>query len=55
VVGEPGRQADVTLRLDSGTFAALACGRSMPSPPSVTVEGDTALGARIVEHLAFTI
>jgi uncharacterized protein (TIGR03083 family) len=47
--------ADVTVRLDSVTFAALACGRVDPAEVAVVIEGDQELGQRIATNLAFTI
>jgi uncharacterized protein (TIGR03083 family) len=47
--------ADVTLRLGSDTFAALACGRVDPAEVTVVLEGDGELGRRITANLAFTI
>jgi uncharacterized protein (TIGR03083 family) len=55
VVRSLDRPADVTVRLDSGTFAALACGRADPARAQVTVAGDQSLGRRVVDNLAFTI
>ena len=47
--------ADVTIRLGSDTFAALACGRVDPAEVAVAIEGDQELGRRIATNLAFTI
>jgi uncharacterized protein (TIGR03083 family) len=47
--------ADVTIRLDSGTFAALACGRLDPGDATIGVDGNQELGQRIAGNLAFTI
>jgi uncharacterized protein (TIGR03083 family) len=47
--------ADVTIRLGSDTFAALACGRVDPAEVAVAIEGDEELGLRIATNLAFTI
>jgi uncharacterized protein (TIGR03083 family) len=47
--------ADVTMGLDSVTFAALACGRVDPTEVAVAIEGDQEVGQRIVTNLAFTI
>jgi uncharacterized protein (TIGR03083 family) len=47
--------ADVTIRLGSDTFAALACGRVDAADVSVDIEGDEDLGRRIAANLAFTI
>jgi uncharacterized protein (TIGR03083 family) len=47
--------ADVTIRLGSAAFAALACGRVDPAEVAVAIEGDQELGQRIVANLAFTI
>ena len=61
-VGEDGRGSlvtppgspTVTLRTDRESFILLAGGRRTPSGDAVHVEGDTALGARILEQLAVT-
>ena len=46
----------VTLTVPASTFARLACGRVDPASVSgVTVDGDEALGRRVVENLPFTI
>jgi uncharacterized protein (TIGR03083 family) len=55
VVRSLDRAADVTIHLDSGTFAALACGRADPAGAQVSVAGDRSLGRRLVDNLAFTI
>jgi hypothetical protein len=47
--------ANVTIRLGSDTFAALACGRIDPAEVAVAIEGDQELGRRIAANLAFTI
>jgi uncharacterized protein (TIGR03083 family) len=47
--------ADVTLRLSSNTFAALACGRADFSAAAIEIVGDQELGRQIGAHLAFTI
>jgi uncharacterized protein (TIGR03083 family) len=47
--------ADVTLRLDSITFAALACGRLDRAGAAVEIDGDQQIGQRIAANLAFTI
>lgn len=50
---------DVTLRVDSTTFALLACGRIDPQGPiddgRITWEGDAELGDRAARNLAFTM
>ena len=53
ISGEP----TTLLRLDSGLFARLRGGRTTADrhPGEVVVEGDTALGERLVRNLAFTI
>jgi hypothetical protein len=47
--------ADVTLRLSSDTFAALACGRADSTGAVIEIVGDQELGKQIATHLAFTI
>jgi uncharacterized protein (TIGR03083 family) len=47
--------ADVTLRVGSGIFAALACGRVNAVDVAVEIDGDQQLGQRIAANLAFTI
>jgi uncharacterized protein (TIGR03083 family) len=47
--------ADVTLRLSSVAFAALACGRVDPAEVAIAIDGDQAFGQRIATNLAFTI
>jgi len=47
--------ADVTLRVGSITFAALACGRVDPADVAIEIDGDQRLGQRIAANLAFTI
>ncbi len=50
---------DVTVRLDSTTFALLACGRLDPQEPiddgRVAWEGDAEWGERAARNLAFTM
>jgi uncharacterized protein (TIGR03083 family) len=62
-VGEDGRghrlddapaEPSVTLRMSRETFVRLAGGRGTPHPDLVVVEGDQALGGRIVAGLAVT-
>jgi uncharacterized protein (TIGR03083 family) len=48
-------RADVTIRLGSDAFAALACGRVDPAEVAFAMEGDQELGQRIATNLAFTI
>lgn len=50
-------QPTCTIRLDSTTFMALACGRIDPNEveSQIGVEGDQRLAQQIVQHLAFTI
>ncbi|WP_199433705.1 maleylpyruvate isomerase family mycothiol-dependent enzyme [Qaidamihabitans albus] len=57
VVPELPGPATATLRLGSGLFARLAGGRVAAEEglPDVEIDGDTALGERIVRRLAFTI
>jgi len=47
--------ADVTLRLRSDIFAALACGRADAAAAVIEIEGNQELGRQIATHLAFTI
>jgi uncharacterized protein (TIGR03083 family) len=47
--------ADVTLRVGSNAFAAMACGRVGLDDVVVEIEGDEQLGQRIAANLAFTI
>jgi uncharacterized protein (TIGR03083 family) len=47
--------ADVTIRLDSSTFVALACGRVEPGHVTIGIDGNQELGQRIAANLAFTI
>ena len=61
-VGDDGRGAlvappaspTVTLRTDRESFILLAGGRRKPAAEEVRVEGDTALGARVLGQLAVT-
>ncbi|WP_194826074.1 maleylpyruvate isomerase N-terminal domain-containing protein [Nocardia sp. XZ_19_231] len=57
VLDEISEQPTTVLRLDSGLFARLRGGRTTADrhPGEVVVEGDTALGERLVQNLAFTI
>jgi uncharacterized protein (TIGR03083 family) len=55
VVERLDRPADVTLRMGSDTFAALACGRAEAPDAMIDLEGDQDLGTQIATHLAFTI
>ncbi|MEV4157092.1 maleylpyruvate isomerase N-terminal domain-containing protein [Nocardia salmonicida] len=57
VLDEISEQPTTVLRLDSGLFARLRGGRTTADrhPGEVVVEGDTALGERLVRNLAFTI
>jgi uncharacterized protein (TIGR03083 family) len=55
VVGALRTTADVTLRVGSDTFAALACGRVALADVAVEIEGDQQMGQRIAANLAFTI
>ena len=49
-------QADPTVRLamDRETFVLLAGGRRSPGPGAVRVDGDQALGERLLAHLVVT-
>ncbi len=47
--------ADVTLRVDLVDYSRLIGGRSTADPARVQIEGDTALGERIVAHLHYLI
>jgi uncharacterized protein (TIGR03083 family) len=47
--------ATTTLRMSVGTFARLGGGRIDPGLATVHLDGDEALGQRIVENLAYTI
>ncbi|HET6874639.1 MAG TPA: maleylpyruvate isomerase family mycothiol-dependent enzyme [Acidimicrobiales bacterium] len=51
LAGEPA----VTLRMASGAFTRLACGRVAPGAVEVSMDGDAELGRRVVDNLAFTI
>ncbi len=56
LVDEPAESPTVTLRLDSPLFLRLCGGRTEPSGQSgIELDGDVALGQRIIENLAFTI
>ncbi|MFD4355419.1 maleylpyruvate isomerase N-terminal domain-containing protein [Nocardia sp. NPDC058518] len=57
VLDEAAGEPTTVLRLDSGLFARLRGGRTTADrhPGEVVVEGDTALGERLVRNLAFTI
>ncbi|MFE9786183.1 maleylpyruvate isomerase N-terminal domain-containing protein [Nocardia salmonicida] len=57
VLDEISEEPTTLLRLDSGLFARLRGGRTTVDrhPGEVVVEGDTALGERLVQNLAFTI
>ncbi|MEU4645941.1 maleylpyruvate isomerase N-terminal domain-containing protein [Nocardia fluminea] len=57
VLDEVSEQPTTVIRLDSGLFARLRGGRTTADkhPGAVAVEGDTALGERLVHNLAFTI
>jgi uncharacterized protein (TIGR03083 family) len=45
---------DVTLRMDRESFIVLAGGRRATAPDAVRIEGDEALGRRIVDRMATT-
>ncbi|MEU4321854.1 maleylpyruvate isomerase N-terminal domain-containing protein [Nocardia fluminea] len=57
VLDEVSEEPTTVIRLDSGLFARLRGGRTTAErhPGEVAVEGDTALGERLVHNLAFTI
>ena len=55
VVDELESPATTTLRMPVGVFTRLGGGRSSADPSAVSVQGDEALGAKIVEHLRYTI
>lgn len=57
VLDEVTEEPTTVIRLDSGLFARLRGGRTTADrhPGEVAVEGDTALGERLVHNLAFTI
>ncbi|MFJ2664938.1 maleylpyruvate isomerase N-terminal domain-containing protein [Nocardia fluminea] len=57
VLDEVSEQPTTVIRMDSGLFARLRGGRTTADkhPGAVAVEGDTALGERLVHNLAFTI
>lgn len=50
---EPG-DVDVTLRMTTEDFTILGAGRRDPAELDVEVSGDTALGERILRHMAVT-
>ncbi|GAA2073217.1 maleylpyruvate isomerase family mycothiol-dependent enzyme [Aeromicrobium halocynthiae] len=61
-IGPDGRAApdrsdspDVTLRMGSEDFCILGAGRRRPEAVDVTLEGDEALGARVLAAMAVTI
>lgn len=51
---EPPTDPTVTLRMDRETFIVLAGGRRSAPDGAVVIEGDQALGARVVEQMATT-
>ncbi|MFD6400602.1 maleylpyruvate isomerase family mycothiol-dependent enzyme [Nocardia sp. NPDC060249] len=57
VLDEVSDEPTTVIRMDSGLFARLRGGRTTADrhPGEVVVEGDTALGERLVRNLAFTI
>ncbi|MGW6622141.1 maleylpyruvate isomerase N-terminal domain-containing protein [Nocardia sp. NPDC055002] len=57
VLDEVSDEPTTVIRVDSGLFARLRGGRTTADrhPGEVVVEGDTALGERLVRNLAFTI
>jgi len=57
VVDDLGGDATVTLRMPAGVFARLGGGRVDPASvrDQITIDGDEALGERVVGNLAFTI
>jgi uncharacterized protein (TIGR03083 family) len=56
IVDQPPRPPDTTLRLPTGVFTRLCGGRvnAATALPSVQIDGDVALGRRIVAALRFT-
>lgn len=48
---DDGQPVAVELTTPWPTFAALSCGRSTANAAEVTVQGDEALGARLISHL----
>lgn len=48
---DDGQPKAVDLTMSWPTFAALSCGRSTANPAEVTLQGDEALGARLISHL----
>lgn len=57
LVPELGGPATTTIGMDSRLFTRLSGGRvrAVDHRDAITLSGDTAVGERIVEHLAFTI
>ncbi|WP_410873529.1 maleylpyruvate isomerase family mycothiol-dependent enzyme [Nocardia sp. A7] len=57
VLDEASSEPTTVIRLESGLFARLRGGRTTIDrhPGEITVEGDTALGERLVQNMAFTI
>ena len=55
VVDELPEPARTTLAMSVGTFSRLGGGRIDPGLATVHLNGDTALGQAIVDHLAYTI
>ncbi|MGW6123610.1 maleylpyruvate isomerase N-terminal domain-containing protein [Nocardia sp. NPDC055165] len=57
VLDEVSDEPTTVIRVNSGLFARLRGGRTTADrhPGEVVVEGDTALGERLVQNLAFTI
>jgi hypothetical protein len=57
VLDEVSAEPTTVIRMHSGLFARLRGGRATADrhPGEVVVEGDTALGERLVHNLAFTI
>jgi len=53
-LAEPPADPTVRLRMDRETFVVLAGGRRPARPDAVTVEGDLALGQRVVDAMATT-
>ena len=60
-VGEGGRgelvdggEPDVVIRCDTETLTLLACGRRAASDLDIAVEGDIALGKRVIDAMPIT-
>jgi uncharacterized protein (TIGR03083 family) len=53
-LASPPTDATVTLHMDRESFIRLAGGRCAAEPGRVGVDGDAALGQRLLDHLAIT-